>query len=60
MKYQLTTEDICEIYGVSRQAVAQWRARGLKSLQKGPKKFRYDPLEVDQFVKTKTKFVNKG
>ena len=60
MNYYITTDEICEIYGVSRQAVKNWRDKGLEYFEKGPKRFRYDPKDVEHFVKTKTRFVMKG
>ena len=53
MKIYLTTEEICESLKVSRQTVKNWRDKGLKFEQKGPKRFRYDPQDLKNFLKDK-------
>lgn len=50
----LTTSDLCEIYAVSRQAVAGWRAAGLPSKSVGSGHI-YDKKEVEKWLSRKTK-----
>lgn len=46
----LTTKELCEKYGVSRQAVNGWLNRGLPHYKLGPKTFKYDEVTVEQWL----------
>jgi hypothetical protein len=47
----LTTKDLMDRYGITRQAVDYWRKRGLKFHQFGPKLIVYKEQEVEQFLR---------
>lgn len=46
----ITTKDLVEKYGVSRQTVSVWRLKGLDYTQLSPQVIVYDPIEVDRWV----------
>ena len=51
----ITTEALCKLYGVSKQAVAQWRAKGLPHEKIGYRTVRYNLKEVQQYFRNNAK-----
>ena len=49
------TKVLCEIYGISKQAVAQWRKKGLPHEKIGYRTVRYNLQEVQQYFKNNAK-----
>lgn len=56
----ITTKDLVEKYGVSRQTVGIWRLKGLNHMQLSPQVIVYDSEEVEQWLKNRgSERVNK-
>jgi hypothetical protein len=50
----LTTKQVCEKYGVTRECVRLWRLKGLDFIYRGPRKLYYDARVVESFVVAQT------
>lgn len=60
MNKKMTTKELCEVYGVSKQAVSLWRKQeGFPFQRLGYKTYRYDLEEVEQYFKNKSKKAGK-
>ena len=56
MKKLLTTTELAKFYGVGRESIRLWRSKKDFPFQKlGPKSFRYDLEEVQQYFKNNAK-----
>ena len=55
----LTTKQVCDIYGVTRECVRLWRGKGLEYVYKGPRKLFYDERVLESFIKSKTSIKRK-
>ena len=60
MKKLLTTTELAQTYGVGRESIRKWRSKeGFPFQKMGPKSFRYDLEEVQQYFKNNAKKVGK-
>jgi predicted DNA-binding transcriptional regulator AlpA len=54
MSKLLTTNDICEKYGVHKNTVDKWRKRGMPFLYINKRVVRYDISEIENWIKENT------
>lgn len=46
----MTTEDICDLYHVTRRTVYRWKGTGKLSAHKVGKRLLFDPVEVEALI----------
>lgn len=52
-KEYLTVKDLCEIYGVSKTTVMNWRKAGIPFVRLGTRMIRFKKEEVEQWLTTR-------